>query len=78
MSGEHNEGKHGMQAALILYHDDKYSFWAAGIDAKGATEAMAQYGVGTLEQSGYIGEKFTLKSDQEPSIVALKNAIRGR
>ena len=36
---------------------------------------MVQYGVGTFEQSGYIGEKLTFKSDQEPSIVALKNAI---
>ena len=75
MSGEHNEGEHGMQPALVLYDDDKDRFWAVGIDAKGATEAMVQYGVGTIEQSGYIGEKLTLKSDQEPSIVALKKAI---
>ena len=34
-----------------------------------------QYGVGTIEQSGYIEEKLTFQSDQEPSIVALKNAI---
>ena len=74
MSREHNEGEHDMQPALILYDDDKDSFWAVGIDAKGATEAMVQYGVGTIEQSGYIGEKLTFKSDQEPSIVALKNA----
>ena len=46
-----------MQPALILYDDDKDSFWAVGIDAKGATEAMVQYGVGLIEQSGYIGEK---------------------
>ena len=56
ISGEHNEGEHGMQPALILYDDDKDSFWAVGIDAKGATEAMVQYGVGLIEQSGYIGE----------------------
>ena len=35
---------------------------------------MVQYGVGTIEQSGYIGEKLTFKSDQEPSSVALRNA----
>ena len=45
-----------MQPALIMYDDDKDSFWAVGIDAKGATEAMVQYGVGVIEQSGYIGE----------------------
>ena len=75
MRGGHNEGEHGMQPALVLYDDDTNSFWALGIDAKGATELMVQYGVGTIEQSGYIGEKLTFKSDQEPSIVALKNAI---
>ena len=64
-----------MQPALVLYDDDKDSFWAFGIDAKGATEAMVQYGVGTIEQSGYIGERLTFKSDQEPSIVALKNTV---
>ena len=36
---------------------------------------MVQYGVGTMEQSGYVGEKLTFKSDEEPSIVALKNAV---
>ena len=49
MSGEHNEGEHGMQPALVLYDDDQDSVWAVGIDAKGATEAMVQYGVGTIE-----------------------------
>ena len=52
MSGEHNEGEHGMQPALVLYDDDKDSFWAVWIDPEGATEAMVQYGVGTIEQSG--------------------------
>ncbi len=28
-----------------------------------------------LDQSGYQGEKFTFKTDQEPSIVALKRAV---
>ena len=53
----------------------KDSFWAVGIDAKGATQAMVQYDAGTTEQSGYIEEKFTCKSDQVPSIVALKTTI---
>ena len=75
MSGEHNEGEHGVQPTLVLYNNDKYSFWEVWIDAKGATEVMVQYGVGTIEQSGYIGERLTWKSDQEPSIVALENAI---
>ena len=52
MGGEHNEQEEGMQAALIMYENDKDSFWAVGVDKKGATDAMVRYGVGTIEQSG--------------------------
>ena len=31
--------------------------------------------MGINEESGYIGEQISFKSDQEPSIVALKNAV---
>ena len=31
-------------------------FWAVGVDAKGATDAMVKYGAGNSEQSGYFGE----------------------
>ena len=73
--GEHNEDEHGMQPALILYDDDKDSFWAVAAETKGATDAMLNYGMGIIEQSGSIGEKITFQSDQELSIVVLKNAI---
>ena len=75
MGGEYNEAEEGMQASLIMFDDDKESFWAVGADEKGATDAMVKYGVGTMEQSGYNGEKVTFKTDQEPSILALKNSI---
>ena len=75
MSGGHNENEIGMQPALIFYDDDKDSFWALAAEEEGATDAMVKYGVGILEESGYIGEKITFKPDQEPSIVALKNAV---
>ena len=60
----------------LSYDDDKDRVWAVGIDAKGATKAMVQYGVGTMEQSVYIGEKVILKTIQEPRIVALKMQLR--
>ena len=75
MGGEYNEQEEGMQASLVMYDDDKESFWAIGVNEKGATETMVKYGVGTIELSGYNGEKISFKSDQEPSIVALKSAI---
>ena len=75
MGGEYNEQEEGMQAALIMYDNDKDSFWAVGADKKGATDAMVRYGVGTIEQSGYSGENISFKSDQEPSIIALQSSI---
>ena len=36
---------------------------------------MVKFGVGIMEQSGYNGEKLTFKTDQEPSLVALKRSI---
>ena len=48
---------------------------AVGVDEKGSSEAMIKFGVGIMEQSGYNGEKLTFKTDQEPSLVALKQSI---
>ena len=59
MSGEHNEGEHGMQPALILYDGDKDSFWAVAAEEKGPTDAMVKYGVRIIEESGFIGGKIT-------------------
>ena len=64
-----------MQTSLAMYDDDKDSFWAVGVDAKGATDAMGKVGARNIEQSGYSRQKITFKSDQEPSFVALKAAI---
>ena len=74
MSGEHNEGEHGMQPTLVLNYNDKDRRWAFAVVGKGATDAMVKYGVGTIEQSGSIGEKITFKSDQEPSVVKLRSS----
>ena len=54
MSGKHNEGEHGMHPTSVLYDDDQVSSWAVAVDEKGATDAMVEYGFGTIEQSGYI------------------------
>ena len=74
MGGEYNEAEDGMQASLVLYDDDKESFWATGVDKKGATEPMIKFSVGVIDQSGYVGQKISYKTDQEPSLVALKHA----
>ena len=50
MSGEHNEGEHGMQPALILYDDDNDSYWAVAAKEKGATDTMVKWGVGACKK----------------------------
>ena len=69
------ESEEGMQPTLVMYDDDKKSFWAMGVKQKGVSEQVVQYGVGVVDQSAYRGEKITFKTDQEPSIVALKSAV---
>ena len=49
MGGEYNEAEESMQTSLVMYDDDKDSFWAIGTDEKGANEAMVKYGMGTIE-----------------------------
>ena len=57
------EAEEGMQPTLIMYDDDKQSFWALGVKQKGVTESVVKYCVETLDQSGYRGEKVTFKTD---------------
>ena len=64
-----------MQPTLVMYDDDKQSFWALGVRQKGANDATVKYCVETIDQSAYRGEKVTFKTDQEPSILALKKAV---
>ena len=45
MGGEYNEQEDGMQTRLVLYDDEKDSFWAVGADRKGASDAMVKFSV---------------------------------
>ena len=47
------EAEEGMQPTLVMYDDDKKSFWAMGVKQKGVTEQVVQYSVGVIDQSGY-------------------------
>ena len=49
--------------------------WALAVKQKGVTEGIVKYLFGVLCQSGYQGQKLTTKTDQEPSILALKKAV---
>ena len=69
------EAEESMQPSLVMYDDDKRAFWAIGVDRKGPSEPIVKYVKDVLDQSGYEGQKITFKTDQEPSIVALKRAV---
>ena len=53
------EAEEGMQPTLVMYDDDKESFWAIGVQQKGPTEPLVRYCVEALDQSGYRGQKIT-------------------
>ena len=69
------EAEENMQPSLVMYDDAKKAFWALGVDRKGPSEPVVKYVKDVLDQSGYEGQQITFKSDQEPSIVALKRAV---
>ena len=69
------EAEVDMQPTLVIYDDDKKAMWALAVEQKGVTEGIVRYLVGVLDQSGYQGQKVTIKTDQEPSILALKRAV---
>jgi len=69
------EADEDMQPSPVIFDDDKGAFWAIGTRTKTVTEQLVKYFKDILDQSGYIGEKIAMKSDQEPSVVALKKAV---
>ena len=49
--------------------------WAFPVDRKGPVPYVVSWIVDKLESAGYTGMKLTMKSDQEPSVEALKRAV---
>ena len=69
------EAEEDMQPCLVIFDDSKRAFWAIGVRSKAVTEPVVKYFKDVLDQSGYEGEKITMKSDQEVSIVSLRTAV---
>ena len=49
------EAEESMQPTLVIYDDDKMSFWALGGDQNGVTGGIVKCVAGVLDQSGYQG-----------------------
>ena len=65
------EYEKGMQPTLMMHDDGKEAFWALGVSKKGVTEPIVKWCADVIDQSGYVGQRITFKTDQEPSILAL-------
>ena len=60
---------------LVTYDELKEGFWALHAEKKGATAEVVKWCCNTLEDSGYGGNEVSVKTDQEPAIVSLRQGI---
>ena len=65
----------GLSPVLVGHSCTTESLWAMVAEAKGATESSLKWAKERIDESGYLGTRVVLKSDQEESIKALKRAI---
>ena len=70
-----DEAVEGMPAILILWDDGHRALWSLPVESKGATNQAVTWIVKKLEEAGYSGIGLTLKSHQEPLVMALKKAV---
>ena len=72
------EAEEDMRAILVCYDHNKSGFWVLPVEHKGAQEEVVKLATDNMEESGYSGMTVTLKSDQEPAMLTLKQAIAVR
>ena len=73
-----DEEEEYMRAILIGYDHARLGFWALAVEQKGPQDQVVKWIVDKLDEAGYAAVPMTIKSDQEPSIVALKLAVAVR
>ena len=69
------EDEAGLSPVLIGHDRSSEAIWAMVAEAKGVTESSVKWAKDRIDESGYLGTKVVLKSDQEEAIKALKRAI---
>ena len=69
------EATEGTPPVLIAWDDGHRALWALPVDHKGAEEYVVNWLVRKIDEAGYSGVPLTIKTDQEPAIVALKRAV---
>lgn len=70
------DAEEGVPPILVACDDSTDAVWAMQVDSKGVEAGVGvDWLFGKLEFAGYSGMRITIKSDQEPSIMALKRAM---
>ena len=77
MNGEEDDDP-SLPGVLIIWDDNHECLWALPVEKKGPVEWVVKWIVEKLDNVGYRGEHVTVKSDQEPAIMALKTAVAAK
>ena len=66
------EDDSGMSPVLVGHDRTSEALWAMVAEAKGVTDSSLKWAKERIDESGYLGMRIVLKSDQEEAIKALK------
>ncbi len=77
MTGEMDDDP-DLPGVLMMWDDNHECLWALPVENKGAIDWVVKYVVDKLDDIGYRGVAISIKSDQEPAIMALKTAIAAK
>ena len=70
------ESEDGVAPILIAFDHTSGAIWTLEVDKKGVESSIGvDWLASRLDMAGYAGVKITIRSDQEPSIKAVKNAV---
>ena len=67
-----------MPGVLIVWDDNYGCLWVLPVEHNGPVDWDVRWIVDKLDEIGYRGVAITLKSDQEPAILALKKAVAAK
>ena len=70
------EEEDGIAPVLVALDRAKTSIWTLEVDAKGVDSGVGiDWLIGRLNLSGYAGVNITVRTDQEPPLLAFKEAL---
>ena len=77
MNGEEDDDP-SLPGILMIWDENHECLWALPVERKGPVEWVVKWIVDKLDNVGYRGEAITIKSGQEPPILALKTVVAAK